>query len=291
MREKVRGGFRTSNGLHHRGSDSALEHGLDVQTDESVRRCGRLASAEGFPMSKPQPSISVQFGREWRIRRPVIYRYLEKTFVDSFFETGSLRISSFSTFAKHKDEERQDSKEGYGLVVHRNNEGQGQTMVASISQGHNAYVLCGAMSFRPELAQAFGADSGFRINDSIGFSEAISKYIPGFYIGMEGPCLYLPRRTIDRDMGPVDLDSMKVSPEGKELDMGKLFQAVFSAAGDDLFFLKSDRFAHQNEYRLLWHSPREVSGHIDIVCPEARQFCTRFEDMWAESSSGYAAED
>ena len=233
-------------------------------------------------MSKPQPSISVQFGREWRIRRPVIYRYLDKQYVDAFFETGSLRISSFSAFAKHKDEARQDSHEGHGIVMHRNSEGQGQTMMAAIAQGHNAYVLCGAMNYRVDLANSFNADSGFRINDSLGFGEAISKYLPGFYMGMEGACLYLANRTVQRDMGPIDLDSMKVTPEGKELDMGKMFQNVFAAAGDDLFFIKSDIYAQQNEYRLLWLSPRDVTGHIDIVCPEARQFCTRFEDMWAE---------
>ncbi len=237
-------------------------------------------------MSKPQPSISIQFGREWRIRRPIVYRYLEKQFVDAFFETGALRLSSFAAFAKHTDEERLDGAEGTGMVVHRNHEGQGQTIVATVAQGHNAFVLCGSTSLRLELSKTFGTNSGFRINDSIGFSEAISKYIPGFYIGMEGPCMYVAKRIVDRDMGPINLETLKVAPGAKEFDMGKMFQTVFSIAGDDLFFLKSEKYAHQNEYRLLWHTPRDVSGHIDILCPEARQYCSRFEDLFVEAEAG-----
>jgi hypothetical protein len=80
---------------------------------------------------------------------------------------------------------------------------------------------------------------------------------------------------------------MKTSKEEKEMDMGKLAQNIFATAGDDLFFLKSDVYAHQNEYRLLWLSRHDVTGHIDIVCPEARQFCTRFEDMWSEPPAGH----
>ena len=138
------------------------------------------------------------------------------------------------------------------------------------------------MSYSTDLAHAFAADSGFRINDSVGFSEAVSKYLPGFQMGMEGSCLYIAKKTVQRDMGRVDLDSMRISPEGKELDMGKLTQTIFDTAGDDLFFIKSNRYAHQNEYRLLWLTPNDVTGYVEIFCPEARQFCTRFEDLWAE---------
>ncbi|HET6763271.1 MAG TPA: hypothetical protein VFH27_06355 [Longimicrobiaceae bacterium] len=77
---------------------------------------------------------------------------------------------------------------------------------------------------------------------------------------------------------------MKVTPGGKELDMGKVFHMFFEMAGDDLFFLKPVRYAHQNEYRLLWHTTRIVPGYIDIVCPEARQFCTRFEDLFDQGT-------
>ena len=112
----------------------------------------------------------------------------------------------------------------------------------------------------------------------------MSRYVPGFNGGMEGACHYLPKRVIDRDMGHIDIEGMRVSPDSKNLDMGKMMRTMFGLAGDDMFFLKNTRYASQNEYRLLWNTFNNVVGHIDIICPEARQFCTRFEDLRIEKS-------
>lgn len=233
-------------------------------------------------MNKPQGSLSVQLTNEWKIRRPQIYRYLEKEFVDEFFETGRLRISSFNTFSQHGDEQRNDGKEGKGTVIHTNHEGDGQTFMAAIGQGHNAYVLCGATYYSDEIAKDFNTNSGFRINDLIAFSHAISRYIPGFRGGIEGPCLYQSQRTLSRDMGKIDLDDYKISEDSNNLDMNKMMGSVFQMAGDDLFFLKEITYAKQSEYRLLWFTPSEVDSHIDIVCPDAIQFCTKFEDLYGD---------
>lgn len=234
-------------------------------------------------MSKPQLSISVQFGSEWRIRRPYLYRYLEKPYVDVFFETGALRLSSFAEFSKHSDEQRLDGSEGRGLVSHVTAESGGQTIMAAIRQGHTAYVLCASTIFSVDISKDFGTESGFRINDVFGFANAVSRHVPGFNAGIEGACHYLPSRVLERDMGYVDIETMRVSPDSKNIDMGKMMQAVFGLAGDDMFFLKHIRYASQNEYRLLWNTSNKIDGCIDIVCPEARQFCTRFEELRVEN--------
>jgi hypothetical protein len=210
----------------------------------------------------------------------MLYRSLEKEHVDSFFSTGALRLSSFAKFATHRDEQRFDPNEGKGHVVHRSSEGQ--TMMATVSQGHNAYVLSASTSYLPDFSRDLETDSGFRINDSLAFGDAVSRCIPGFGVGLEGPCIYIAKRVLDRDTGPIDLESLRVSPGSKELDMGKLVETVRNVAGEDLYFLKLDKFSHQNEYRMLWLTPRTVEGHLDISCPEARQFCTRFEDLYPE---------
>lgn len=230
-------------------------------------------------MSKPQTPISVQFTQEWRIRRPVVYRYMDKRFVDDFFSKGALRISTFSKFTLHDDKERKDADEGFGVVSHRNNEGEGQFMVAGLNQGSNAYVLCGSMNFSQNLSTAFDTDSGFRINDTLGFSAAIARYIPGFYIGQEGPCFYVGRKAVHRDMGVIDFNP---PPGSNSTDLTEVSNFILQAAGDDLFFMKDESYSHQNEYRLLWHTPNEVSGFIDITCPDAVQYCTRFENLLDE---------
>lgn len=229
-------------------------------------------------MSKPQAPIAVQLLKEWRIRRPYVYRYMQKEFVDLFFEQGILRLSSFSSFSKHSDEERLDAQEGRGVVTNIDHAGTGQTVMAAIGQGHETYVLCGAMKKTSELLSAFSVDSGFRINDTTSFGCAIANAIPGFRGGLEGACIYVDKRVVSRKAGPVDIESMRISPEGKELDMGKMFAAISNIAGDDLFFLKQKIFEHQCEYRLIW-SAANAQDYIDISCPEAREFCTRFEEV------------
>lgn len=229
-------------------------------------------------MSKPQAPIAVQLLREWRIRRPYVYRYMEREFVDLFFKQGILRLSSFSSFSKHKDEERLDTQEGRGIVANIDHTGTGQTFMAAIGQGHDAYVLCGATKHSSELSTAFSVDSGFRINDTTSFGCAIANTIPRFRGGLEGACIYSEKRVVNRKAGPIDLESMRISPERKELDMGKMFAAMSNIAGDDLFFLKQKTYEHQCEYRLIW-TASDAQDYIDISCPEAREFCTRFEEI------------
>lgn len=229
-------------------------------------------------MSKPQAPIAVQLLREWRIRRPYVYRYMQREFVDLFFEQGILRLSSFSSFSKHKDEERLDAQEGLGVIENIDYAGTGQTMMAAIGQGNDAYVLCGAMKHSSELSSAFGVNSGFRINDTTSFGCAITTVIPRFRGGLEGACIYVDKRVVSRRTGQIDIESMRVSPGANGLDMGKMFTAISNIAGDDLLFLKQKRYEHQCEYRLIW-SAANTQDYIDISCPDAREFCTRFEEI------------
>ncbi len=233
-------------------------------------------------MSQPQNTMQIGFQRPWFIRRPLVYRYLEKCWVDAFFETGALRLSSFAAFARHEDDQRKDGQEGGGVLVHENPDKDNPfTIFSKISQGHNAYVLCGSTRFTEDLALKFEADSGFRINDPTAFANAISAHIPGFKGGLEGLCSYRGRKAVDRAMQNFNLEDFQ-NPDGQTVDLGKTMQAVFVAAGDDLFFLKLSSYADQSEYRLLWFAHENVDGFIDIVCPEARQFCTHFGNLWTE---------
>lgn len=227
-------------------------------------------------MNNQQP-ISVSFIREWRIKRPYLYRYLDKKFVDDFFKTGDLRLSSFKEFSKHPHELCRDKEEGSGTVVHKNSKGKGAMFTAQMSQGHESYILCSSTVYHKQIAKKFGANSGFRINDISSFANAISAYLPGFMFGMEGQCQYFPERVIYGDVGEINLEKMKDS-EGN-LDIREMLGLVSIAAGDNLFFLKQDDYLDEYEYRLIWNTADKTEDFIDIKCPGAVQFCTRFEDL------------
>jgi hypothetical protein len=203
---------------------------------------------------------------------------MDAKYVDQFFNEGLVRISSFAEFAKHPDELRRDTKEGWGIVTHQNeaaNDGKGMTIMAVMGQGSSAYVLCGSLLDNDAIRQRFGS-TGIKIRNTVGFAHAISTYIPGFTFGLEGHCTYVGQRVLEGDAGEFSIDDLKVKPESNDISMEKLMQKVGTVAGDDLMFLKTDNYAHEVEYRLAWHTQRSVSNPIDIHCPEAVQFCERF---------------
>lgn len=232
----------------------------------------------------PQQEIAQIFGRQWALRRPYVYRYLPSEHVDQFFKDGSIRISSFNCFAGHDDEHRADPEEGFCHVAHINAEGTGQTVLAAMSFGQRAYVVCGSTHYSKILSEKFECDSGIRINDPTKFAEAISYRLSGFVGGMEGPCHYLPERSVLRDLGPQDLSRFRDENSGDPTP--EFEQFMHQLAGNDPLFIKHTSYASQSEYRLLWFVHDEVDSFIDIKCPEATQFCTHFRDLRAELHTG-----
>lgn len=82
--------------------------------------------------------VTVQFVTPWSIFTPTLFRYLASDYVEAFFAEGSLRLSSFTRFAKHADEQRRDPDEGMAAVIDRTYEGGGQTIAARTNVGENA---------------------------------------------------------------------------------------------------------------------------------------------------------
>jgi len=119
----------------------------------------------------------------------------------------------------------------------------------------------------------FDCDSYIRINDPTKFSMAISKHIPGFVAGFEGPCLYQSNKIIEKDLGYVDLN--KFRNNSGQVDRNMVNSFVSHHMSFYPFFLKDTCYAHQLEYRLLWLSNAEINEHIEIKVPEAIQFCTK----------------
>ena len=205
---------------------------------------------------------------------------MKKSYVDDFFATGKLRLGSFDQFSKHTDEARLDGQEGRGMVAHQHHEGVGQHIAGYMIYGESSYVFCGSSVLSDSIAAEFGADSGFRINDTVAFADVIAHRISGFRGGCEGPCIYMPRRIVVRNVGHVEDSAIHDDSEPDKVSLDKMMGFLSSMAGDDPLFLKDSKYSYQCEYRFVWHThDSKVRGFADIEVPEARQFCTRFEDL------------
>jgi len=127
------------------------------------------------------------FSRPWSIRLPVLIRYLEQEHVDTFFEDGSLRLSSFRKFRKYQDEQRGDQFEGR-LSMEINSPNAHHAVCAVSDQ--EAYILSTSVIESEKLKVIFNTDSGFRILDSLAFADCVSRQISGFMGGCQGLCIY-----------------------------------------------------------------------------------------------------
>lgn len=194
---------------------------------------------------------------------------MKTQFTDDFFRDGSLRLSSFRTFRSYADEVRGDAFEGRANQTWIHPDG-GQSAIAGMNGGR-CFILCGACSEGPEIAEAFETTDGFRILNTLAFADAVSRQIPGFVSGVEGLCLYREDTNLTKHMPQMFTVEDEANPEPA---FDRFEKAVRDEAVDS-YFIKRRKYATQCEYRLLWMALGDELDHIDIKCPEAIRFTER----------------
>lgn len=216
---------------------------------------------------------TIPFSNPWQVIQPPMYRMLPDHLVKAFYETGALRLSSFTKFHQHTDEQRFDAEEGMGRILHDGHlpDGRATFISANTFYGKNAYVLCGSMADTAELARDFGTDNRIAIHNTTGFACAVSSRIPGFQSGSEGPCIYTHGRLIKANLG--DLSPLITDPPPTA---ARVSQFLTERLGSLPYYVKVPKFIPQLEYRLIWLTHYEVDGHLDIVVPHAKEYCAPY---------------
>jgi hypothetical protein len=223
------------------------------------------------PKSSPQ-TLTMNFGRQWSIVRPRLYRHLEAKYVEGFFSDGSLRLSSFAHFAQHPDEQLRDTAEGIGS---RFGIGSQATIAMVSGRGRDCYVLCATLHNTEGVRKQFGhSNACIAIDDILGFANAISLKLPYFTQGFEGPVIYQDETAIFKNIGAAAAEELMGryrNPDGT-LRM-EMLQDMAGMGGIEEYFIKHSRHAQECEYRLLWATSQTVEPFIDIKAPDARRFC------------------
>ena len=217
----------------------------------------------------PPPQLNtIQFASAWNIATPAVYRYEDQVWIDHFFQTGSLRLSTFAKFASYEDEVRGDKNEGAGICFGETKDNH--TVVVAQSQGFSAAVFCCSHRLDVELKKSFQRNSAFQITNTVGFALEISRQLAGFKFGIEGSCIYRSdaniKRNIDFNMGDYKLDS-------GGFDMQMISDAAKQLGGPELVLLKRKNYENQQEYRLIWELDVVDTEFIEVNAPRARQFC------------------
>lgn len=287
MKNYLLRGFTTDADAQKRSQEIAIEQG--VVDSQTKYWCNWIQVAEkewALSINEEQAKalsddernsgrfIEVPEQLSWQIMPSVLYRYLEKKYIDEFFRTGRLRLSSFSMFSKHKDEQRGDKLEGQNVLVAL---GSGHTVIAKTSHGQNAHVLSTSYLKSDALMTDFGCDGCFRITNSMGFGMTLSKKIPGFKHGIEGPCCYMTERVVKKTLVDFSIEELQHDDDKSKLDLDKIAQLTGQMAGPEVFFVKHMSYQHQLEHRFVWLLDRDAEEYCFVECPEVLEFCEKVE--------------
>jgi len=269
---------------------------------------------ESRTMAGEKPA-DVRHEFSWQIKTPTVYRYLEQEYIDKFFDEGVIQLSSFTQFAEHEDEARNDSDEGVNIITLR---GEDSTIISVGAAGMDAYVFCGSTIASESLMNEFNVDGYFKINDTRSFAKEIAKSleqtgdIKRVKKGVEGFCEYtdgnrirkeaeieIPEAWKDDDYEGVRLErpeeelpeplkgrrdesTTEKKPPGDlknitddDILAKNIESQIWQAVGYDPLFTKHERFQEQSEYRWVWQIDGEVSSTIQIECPDALEYCEK----------------
>ncbi len=224
---------------------------------------------------------SLQFGlpRLWELKIPPVIRYLERKYVEEFFRTGQLMLTTYGQCQTHECNVRRDTHEGkasFSLKL----DSLGMSGGGIQTVGWQSYMLCTSLCESKKLLERFNVDSYFRITNVLGFLDAISKRVPGCGSGKIGSCIY---RDGDAFGKPLPFKEIPPNIDTSNNSEKPMLAPVEFEMSDEPYFIKSDLFAIETEFRFIWGVPYDVKGPIKIECPEAIEFCepdTPVSDMY-----------
>jgi hypothetical protein len=225
--------------------------------------------------------INLQIGKPLNIKIPSIYRYMDKEFIDMFFNDGIIRISSFDKFRNYPDEVRGDKSEGGGSIVGKSDK-ENFTYNLMTRVGENGYMLSTSLLHNQQIKDDFETDGVFKIKDPINFAAAISNSLLGNDQVFIGFCNYQDNRIINKEIK--GLSSSDFTNEEGHFIIGGAGMVKRNSElignGIDLMFLKDNKYQTQSEFRLVWTIKSQffkMNEFIDIECKEAIQFCEKID--------------
>lgn len=188
-----------------------------------------------------------------------IIKMTKSKHVDDFFSTGKLRLGCFSSFKSHDNPEIGDPTEGSFLLVGRTDS---YTYFSELMGGFNYYAFC-CYHGQPdeETISRFGYDAAYRIKHPHHFAKAIKKAIKAQSFEYS-KCIYGSHKVI-------------VGTPHKKFNPNIISHQQLLLTNSSKYYLKPEKYSHQNEIRFLWGMAKEIHEPRDLYCPQAIQFCEK----------------
>ncbi|WP_027420347.1 hypothetical protein [Crocinitomix catalasitica] len=223
----------------------------------------------------------LEFRNRWRIRSHIngvmlrnisqVYRYMDQYWIDEFFKTGNLQLTSF---VKNRtvDDIRNDENEGYHDYIILSRDRTKQSSIRFDDRDTHRMLCTSTELDLNKYLPYFKVDGCFKINNPLGFGYEVAKVLKGFEKGQEGMTEYT-----DRGFSFFPLEKFPDLPDltDNSPPIHELFPYLDMIPRVDfnMFYLKKTKYSPENEYRLIWKCEREHD--LIINCPDARKFCEK----------------
>lgn len=203
---------------------------------------------------------------------PILYRFIEAQYVDMFFETGKLKLTTFDNCKNLEDEIRKDTKEGQSELYGYDGEVK---MKMEFGVGSDAILLCTSLCSEYKDKNGTIYDKYIEIIDVQGLLFAIADQLikNGYVINniLYGPCFYTKKEfhnTVCTEKFIEKLDKEKV------FDWDEMTKIANTIGGNNMFFQKPIDKRLENEFRLLWIVDNIKKGQdIFVTIPHPEVYC------------------
>ena len=203
---------------------------------------------------------------------PILYRFIEEQYVDMFFETGKLKLTTFENCKKLEDANRKDENEGrcdlYGY------DGQYKIEIG-YGLGSVSFMLCTSLCSDYTDDKGVAYKKHIEIFDAQGLLIAIAEQLKenGYRVKniMFGPCFYTKKEF----HGVVHSEAFreKLDKEQK-FDWDEMTKLANSIGGNNMYFQKPVDKRWENEFRLLWivDEIKKDQG-VFVTVPNPERYC------------------
>ncbi len=231
------------------------ERVFDIVNDIRKEECNAL-----------NPSINVTYNT------PVLYRFIEEKYVDSFMKTGKLKLTTFEKCKELKDSIRKDGKEGQSELFGYDGDYKIQI---GFGVGGDAIMLSTSLCSKYKNDKGVVYTKFIEIFDVQGLLFAIAEQLnkSGYTVNqiLFGPCFYTIKEFHKDVQSSVFREKME---KERVIDWDELSKLSNSIGGYDIYFQKPIDKRLENEFRLLWIvDDIKKDKDIFVTVPHPESYC------------------
>lgn len=190
---------------------------------------------------------------------PKLYRFVEEKYIDSFFETGELKLTTFEKCKKLEDVYRNDTNEGRSILNGYDGKYRIQT---EVGVGSDAIMLCTSLCNLYTDSADVSHGQSIEIFDAQGLLLAIAAQIKMCYnlkSILYGPCFYSKKEFYKE----IDSEAFREKMNQGVIDWAEMMRINQCISGPNIYFQKPIDKRKETEFRMIW-LVEDIKGNEDI---------------------------